>query len=631
MSGLDRQRGSALVLALLVVFILTLLGTSFLLMAQTESLIARNEKHAAQARYVAEAGALAVKTWFDRPGIALGFPTAAQIDFTQRAILDSSDPYGATTGSSPKYKEGVAPPSGIFRKPYRGSLEHALMGTAAGPDMLLDDGTASPSRQFLIDLTAALLGGFKTPGTNLTARISRIAIHAPPYVQVSGGQWTRMGMGTVRVTARIYALNEQITAEQSVSVVLNEVPYSTPIFGPLHTCGDLDVEGLLPVHWGTVTAFGPIEFTGFGPPPPDQNSNLKQSFFRRIPNGPGLERLWATTPAEIADFMDDCDTNDVDDAWLRIFGRTSITGPDPVTPNAEPDPPDTWQPWSEENHNPSPGPGPNWTNSCDDRSNIIAEHPLVGCPAYDYDFWKRLARSGAPNVHYYVPEIGGGFQEDGVGAIESFRDITRDATGFYFFDTTDGLAPHDDDADGTPNNLSTDVMVFGDWAPRGFIYLNSGNLIATGLNDGSAPQATFRAPGEPYLDVNGDSSFTPATDAWINLDYPDTVLGADSLVDENDDFKDVSTDPIPTRNRRGPPIDGGANLYGILINSGGLELVGPGGRFYGGLIAAGDVVLDGDSYSSDQGVFWDASIGVDWPPPELELPLVAITRWNFLP
>lgn len=620
MTAAHRQRGSALVLALLVVFILTLLGTSFLLMAQTESLIARNEKHAAQARYVAEAGVLAVKGWFDRPGTAVGFPSTAQIDFTQRTILDPNDPYGATVGSSPQYKEAVVPPSGIFRKPYRGSLEHALMGTAAGPDMVLDDGVGSPSRQFLIDLTAALIGGFQSPGTNLTARISRIVVHAPPYLQEVGGQWKRMGMATARVTARIYASNEQVTAEQSVSVVLNEVPYSTPIFGPLHTCGELEVEGVMPVHWGAVTAMGPIDLT-------TDLLEVKQSIYRRIPSGARPDKLWATTPAEIDELMNrpSCNNNNIEDAWLRIIGLTSITGPDPIPPN-QPDPPNPWQPWKKED---------DWDTKCDDRSNIIAEHINVGCPRYDYDydFWKRLARSGAPNVHYYVPAPGGGddFLEDGAGASASFQTITQNATGFYFFDTKDGLAPHDDDGDGTPDELSDTIMIVGNWAPRGFIYLNSEKLVLAGLNDGSAPQATFRAPGELYLDVNGDSAFTPGTDAWLNLDYAESVLGADSELDKNDDWKDDPSDPIPTRNRRGPPIAAGANLYGMLLNSGGLELSGPGGRFYGGLIAQGDVVLDGDAYDNTQGIFWDASIGVDWPPPELGLPLVAISRWNFLP
>ena len=51
------ERGSAMIIAILVMVILTLLGISFLLMADTENRIAENEKLSAQALYFAEAGA----------------------------------------------------------------------------------------------------------------------------------------------------------------------------------------------------------------------------------------------------------------------------------------------------------------------------------------------------------------------------------------------------------------------------------------------------------------------------------------------------------------------------------------------------------------------------------------------
>ena len=74
------ERGSALVLAILVAVVLTLLGVSFLMMSRTENLIAENEKLAAQAHYVAEAGARAVKRWFDEPGTAPMFPDTSVAD-----------------------------------------------------------------------------------------------------------------------------------------------------------------------------------------------------------------------------------------------------------------------------------------------------------------------------------------------------------------------------------------------------------------------------------------------------------------------------------------------------------------------------------------------------------------------
>src|SRR5262245_32898952 len=67
-SGLARggsQEGSAMVIAVLIVVILTLLGLAFMLAGDTESKIARNQRDAAQAGFIAEGGVRAVKKWFD--------------------------------------------------------------------------------------------------------------------------------------------------------------------------------------------------------------------------------------------------------------------------------------------------------------------------------------------------------------------------------------------------------------------------------------------------------------------------------------------------------------------------------------------------------------------------------------
>ncbi len=613
------QRGSALVLALLVVFILTLLGTSFLMMAQTESAIVRNERLAIQARYVAEAGALAVKGWFDRPGTATGFPPLAVVDLAQREILDPADPYGATLGNSPTYKEGIdADGDGepdLFRRPFRGSEADALLGTAAGPDVVIDDGVVEPppatppppppARAFLATLTEALVGSFPAPALKLNARISRIAVHAPPYLEVAG-KWTRMGIATVSVTARIYSGEaEQVAAEQSVTVVLNEVPYSTPIFGPLHTCSDLTLGGPLAVHWGPITSYGTIWVEELPP----------MGIKRRIPSAPRPDRLWTDDPAEVESLATACEATGIDDPWVRLVSRHSLGGPPPI--QTPPDPPDTWQPWASSD-----------PDDCVDRSHGVAIHPLVLCPAYDYAFWKRLARSGAPETHYYVPAGGDQFREDGVGDPATFQQWTQASTGLHFFDTADGLAPRDADANGAFDNLvPTTISVVGAWRPRGLIYLNADRLEVTGLAPGS--QATFRAPGEPFLDADNDRTFDPG-ETWINLSYGSN-LDEPARFSANDGLVDQAGDPVPSRNSRGPAIVAPANLHGILFTSGELELSGPGTTVFGGIVAQGDVEIDGDTFGAGSGLYWDGSIGRDWPPPALGLPLVAISRWDPSP
>src|SRR5437867_12349673 len=75
------ERGSALLISVLVIVILTLLGISYLMLAQTESQIAQNELNAQQALFVAESGTKAVMNWFNDPtGTGYKVPTAAQVN-----------------------------------------------------------------------------------------------------------------------------------------------------------------------------------------------------------------------------------------------------------------------------------------------------------------------------------------------------------------------------------------------------------------------------------------------------------------------------------------------------------------------------------------------------------------------
>ena len=85
------EQGSALIIATLVSVILALLGLSYLMMAQPESTIAENERNAATAMYVAEAGTRLVVTWFNDP-TATGYlvPAVCNVDRTLR-VFDHDD------------------------------------------------------------------------------------------------------------------------------------------------------------------------------------------------------------------------------------------------------------------------------------------------------------------------------------------------------------------------------------------------------------------------------------------------------------------------------------------------------------------------------------------------------------
>src|SRR5260221_7547261 len=116
-SGQD-ERGSALIIAVLVSVILSLLGISYMLMAQTENTIAENERNAAMALYVAQAGARLAINWVNDPSTT-GYlvPTSAQVHRTLRPVDQDNDPNTppvlapSGTCTKPPYKHATCTPS----------------------------------------------------------------------------------------------------------------------------------------------------------------------------------------------------------------------------------------------------------------------------------------------------------------------------------------------------------------------------------------------------------------------------------------------------------------------------------------------------------------------------------------
>ena len=173
MSG---ERGSALVIAVLLMAILTLLGVSYLFMANTENRIAENERLSAQAFYFGEGVAREVKRWFDRPPYStagesnLSRPTAAVIDRSKRLIdVDGPGPTPAVdadgSAAHPYYKTGVDRDADgnddLFDKPYRPELKDMFVGVdETRPDVQIDRGFNSEAAAFLDALSEKIMPGF---------------------------------------------------------------------------------------------------------------------------------------------------------------------------------------------------------------------------------------------------------------------------------------------------------------------------------------------------------------------------------------------------------------------------------------------------------------------------------------
>ncbi len=129
--------------------------------------------------------------------------------------------------------------------------------------------------------------------------------------------------------------------------------------------------------------------------------------------------------------------------------------------------------------------------------------------------------------------------------------------------------------------------------------MNAEKFSASGLVD-TLPE-TLRAPAEPFVG---------APDAWIDLAYP---LGLDTPYHPGGP---------PEWSPHGPAIDSLVTFRGILLTHGAFE-AGTGGSFYGSVVAR-TVVLDG-SISPATRLYWDASLGADWPPNGWKIPRLIVT------
>ena len=597
------EPGSALVIALLVMVVLTLLGISFLLMAETENRIAQNERRSAQAFYAAQSTLRVVKRWFDSPAGGVALPALADVDRTQRRILDETDPYDpndvtaadGVIGSAPYYKQGVDRDSNalddVFDRPYRGGQVHPFLGTEDGPDIVIDEANPA-SAAFLRTLEQTILPGY--PGDNLAVRIARIDLFAPPYVR-SGSGWSRYGVATVRVVARLFNVaTRRVAAEREIRAVVSEVPYRGA-HGPLHSCAGLTWTGApMTVHWGAVTARQDLRLTA-------TLGQVPTGLPRQLPVVPRDDPLLATVDwfawaGEVAGQR-------VEDPWLRFHAGGSITAP--VVPD---DPQPYVSPWDGWNvADPAPG------RCCDAASHLFQDQSLVGCPTYDYDDWKVVASSGERGVHYFSWD-GTRFVEDWTGHAGTLQALTDGREGIFFFDTRDALAPHDDDADAVFDNLTPAVTINGNWNFRGVLYINADSF---GFNVASGINRQVRAPGEPFLDVDSNGAFDVG-EGFVNLDYPLTAPTA---------FDPPVIRAFGVREARGPAITMPVSLQGLLINQGTFEATGT-GTVYGTVVAISGVTQAlADGSQPTPRLIFDASIVDGFPPTGWNLPRVTVTGW----
>jgi Tfp pilus assembly protein PilX len=606
------EEGSALILAALVTVILSLLGLSYLMMAQTENTIAENERNSAAALYVAEAGARLVVGWFNDP-TATGYlvPTLADLDRTKRIFdHDSNSGTARVQGASgdatkPLYKDATVTASLIFDRPYRSALGDTFLGVETGTDGNVAFAAMGPdiivNASFLTTINDTLFPNFPSPF--LRARITRIEVYQPPILSI-GGNNTRMGIATIKVTAGVFqypgTASERQIATRIAKAVVNEIPVPGPV-GPLQSCAGLAYGGDFMIHWGAGTSVGGANL-------PNNMDGKVRTGLPYAPNDPFTYINGGTTLVSWATAHNNAD---IEDPWFKYIAGGALTGTNPAPPSSNP------QPW----------PWPNTPPDFDkDHSNLF-QNTVVNCPTFDYALWKQIAQSGLKNNYYYKWVSGTNFSLDGTGTSTDIRTLTNGKAGVFFFDTQDGLAPN---VAGT--NLTPAVALSGGtWGVGGFVYMNVADFGTTGL--GGLP-TTFVPPGEP-----SDGS------GFVNLDYPGSDSDAYRIKQGTANFE-TWQDPVtaewyctdasqcdasartpagvPVLDTRGIPYRTDAALNGVMYIAGTFEAQGN-AKYFGSVVAQRGVV---DGSGTPEFWFDERLIKGQWPPKGMSIPRVVISSWQ---
>ena len=296
------DRGSALLVSLMVMVGLSLLGLAFVAISETESTIAKNQSQALQTLTVAEAGAKMVVEWFQDPTWAIahaGMPTnTACASFGSTPCSASGTP-----GTFMKTVRIVGTYTGVYKprattmicdRPYRPGSDDRFYGNEQNADLILNATTVGQARMNTIN--NVLLG--PNADDKVAGEVTEIRIFAPPIVggTLVNGFWEggqRYGVATISVTAQQFrdpVAKTGVIASHSVRMVVGELPLPIPA-GPIQGNASVSFGGNFYVHWGMETSRLTLDPSRFLTSLPWANAYERPHFEHGYEPGTGVAKI----------------------------------------------------------------------------------------------------------------------------------------------------------------------------------------------------------------------------------------------------------------------------------------------------------------------------------------------------
>jgi hypothetical protein len=256
-----RERGSALLISLMVIVGLSMLGLGFVALSETEAAISTNQRNREEALTHAEAAANVVVDWFQNPKWALSKGLMPSNDPSINTELSTMKLVRTNNIGNAKYRPVSA--AMLFDLPFKPGFDDRFWGTPNSPDILISRTTAP---KFL-----KAFNGFLFTDTLEGGEITEIRIWAPPVVggSLTGGYYNdggdRYGVATVRVTAQRFNTNDTLKtnpiATRTVQLVVTEFPFPGPN-GPIQSNSAIFTQGSFSVYWGEVSSTKPLDLVG---------------------------------------------------------------------------------------------------------------------------------------------------------------------------------------------------------------------------------------------------------------------------------------------------------------------------------------------------------------------------------